>query len=1126
MARRDSTGGSDEWNPIGSGDNDRGPKGSGGGSGGGPIPDLHPKTLAQQGIPLPILYGTHKAPFLLIEVSQLGGGAPGFWGAAQRWSLNDYVQLADPSGGTANVWRCTQSGLGIDNWQPSHAYVGGDRVVNFDSTTSHALNEYICTSGGNSAAGGSGPQGTGININDNTAVWAYQAPAGPRPERVNDGAAAWAFVQKMPFTVYFSKIVAAVCEGEATGLGSWFWVDKERRAVEDSTHPGGQLTFLRGVDAETQVVPAPFSYSYQHTALVHTTASALGLMSGSQYEIPAMAVETKGQLFGASTPDVSPADIINDILTHTRRGCAWPGSRVDASITGSAAGAYRVYCDAAGLRMSMYIDTQRTALDIIAEILHATNSDAVWSGGALKVIPLGDQPIASPVYGATGYVPANTVQYALGVDDFLDFGQPVQITRRSDTDCFNAFSVEYIDRDMGYAKTTVENEDPTDVQTRGPRRGATQAFGLCFPDGLASVMLSRIYAQRSLNIRNTYTFRIPWRYIGLEPGDIVTLTEPSIGLVAMPVRLLSLEETEAGSEGGLTFTAEDYPAAVMAAGRFTPQAGTGLQPNVRSSDEQTPQNAVATSFTSPNFENLWPNPASESAAPERITVANDGSNPEYDYRVQSASAYAGNWVRELVGAADFRHSIPCSPGDAFLLEAQTKRTVGSGNHGTKIEFLDKNGTVLGGASTDTQSSASYVLSSTFATAPAGTIKARADLWVAASTTAHFDGISFRRMVTGPLVLAKAIGNAALSNNQFGNIFPNPTSEESPPPGPATAPEWVGRINAGGGAYAGSWVRQLSTSQHSPVFLGDALATPAASDQSTLGVFVPCSPGESFYMEAQCKMTTATAGEQAGVYMWFVDDAGAWLSGVTAETHRTAAATGWAKVSATGTAPAGSVKVLLGLYANCALGTVTAQFDAITARKMVSFSQLEADAIRTSNYAETTPTAWAASTAYAIGDLRSNGANSYRCRVAGTSAGSGGPTGTGSGIVDGGATWDWAFAGPYATAGAKLDKDGTALKVAASNALFGQIRLDSLLKGYSTTISGATSFSPAVVIDMQPDVNYVALIIGSTWSGTPPDGAFIVKAINKHAESLSFTVAGNPGVGNSVTYDVFVLRSPP
>lgn len=50
------------------------------------------------------------------------------------------------------------------------------------------------------------------------------------------------------------------------------------------------------------------------------------------------------------------------------------------------------------------------------------------------------------------------------------------------------------------------------------------------------------------------------------------------------------------------------------------------------------------------------------------------------------------------------------------------------------------------------------------------------------------------------------------------------------------------------------------------------------------------------------------------------------------------------------------------------------------------------------------TVWASTTAYVVGDRRSNDGNCYLCTVAGTSAGSGGPTGESSAIVDGTVTW--------------------------------------------------------------------------------------------------------------------------
>ena len=50
--------------------------------------------------------------------------------------------------------------------------------------------------------------------------------------------------------------------------------------------------------------------------------------------------------------------------------------------------------------------------------------------------------------------------------------------------------------------------------------------------------------------------------------------------------------------------------------------------------------------------------------------------------------------------------------------------------------------------------------------------------------------------------------------------------------------------------------------------------------------------------------------------------------------------------------------------------------------------------------------WVASTPYVVGDRVLNGSKVYQCDTAGTSAGSGGPTGTGSDISDNSARWDY------------------------------------------------------------------------------------------------------------------------
>ena len=61
--------------------------------------------------------------------------------------------------------------------------------------------------------------------------------------------------------------------------------------------------------------------------------------------------------------------------------------------------------------------------------------------------------------------------------------------------------------------------------------------------------------QRSQYVRNApHKFKIGWRYVLLEPMDIVPITDAVCGLDAQAVRVLSVEEDE---EGGLTIEAEE-----------------------------------------------------------------------------------------------------------------------------------------------------------------------------------------------------------------------------------------------------------------------------------------------------------------------------------------------------------------------------------------------------------------------------------------------------------------------------------------------------------------------------------------------------------------------------------------
>lgn len=94
------------------------------------------------------------------------------------------------------------------------------------------------------------------------------------------------------------------------------------------------------------------------------------------------------------------------------------------------------------------------------------------------------------------------------------------------------------------------------------------------------------------------------------------------------------------------------------------------------------------------------------------------------------------------------------------------------------------------------------------------------------------------------------------------------------------------------------------------------------------------------------------------------------------------------------------------------------------------------------WVDSTSNAWTNTTAYVVNDLVTNGRHQYICTVSGTSAGAGGPTGTGTGIVDGSVTWN------------HFNGDQAHLDVTTTNA--GDTRQVWWLDNYNTWMHGDTT----------------------------------------------------------------------
>ena len=199
----------------------------------------------------------------------------------------------------------------------------------------------------------------------------------------------------------------------------------------------------------------------------------------------------------------------------------------------------------------------------------------MWSEGALKIVPYGDDTISGN--GAT-YTPNLTPIYDLNDDDYIVSGpgeDPVNCERKTPADAYNQVQVEYLNRANAYNVEISEAKDQANIEKYGLRpQEPVKMHGICDPD--VARRAAQLLLQRALYVRNEYEFQLGWKHCLLEPMDLVTLTDSGLGLAKTPVRITSVEEDE---DGLLTILAEDYPFGVASATLYPSQHGAGYAAN-------------------------------------------------------------------------------------------------------------------------------------------------------------------------------------------------------------------------------------------------------------------------------------------------------------------------------------------------------------------------------------------------------------------------------------------------------------------------------------------------------------------------------------------------------------------
>jgi hypothetical protein len=376
-----------------------------------------------------------------------------------------------------------------------------------------------------------------------------------------------------PVSIQATQI--ALCEGPIIGVTRW-WSGQ----VVHPTLTESYYAFTLQVGTRTQA-PWPelkdsmagFAVGYGGTAVISSlreyNLDANGDFVSSYFEVRGLFAGYRDQ--NSPGYDAHPADILADLLTNAEYGAGWSSDFIGAWDSGL--DSWRAYCDALGFYVSLLVSNEQPIGEYVQQLMDATNSWAVWSQGKLKVVPLGDveviangvtyTPTLTPVYDLGSRAPGADFLQASPGDDLIEVERsrqadafntiPVNYTDRQPVPLFDSVTNAYVDR-APYVTSTQQDSDPVDVLLHGKTVGSTVDLP-CVTRASHALVISRIRAKATLYARNTYRFKLPWRFALLEVGDVVTLTDPVMGLDHRFVRISEIEEDE---EGMLSFVAMEW----------------------------------------------------------------------------------------------------------------------------------------------------------------------------------------------------------------------------------------------------------------------------------------------------------------------------------------------------------------------------------------------------------------------------------------------------------------------------------------------------------------------------------------------------------------------------------------
>jgi hypothetical protein len=276
-------------------------------------------------------------------------------------------------------------------------------------------------------------------------------------------------------------------------------------------------------------------------------------------------------------------------------------------------------------------------------------------------------------------------------------------------------------------------------------------------------MSVQLILQRGLYIRNSFVFKLSMEFCLLDPMDLVTLTDPALGLNKTVVRIVDIEED---SDGAIMVTAEEFPQGVATATLYPTQGKSNGVPD--SSVAPQPVNAPLILEPPPaltgNVAQLW------------LGASGQNGDPNWGGCVVWASLDGNSYAQVARIGSSARHGVVSSPLPDFL-----------GTNPDASDTLAVDLTQSGGALSSTSSASAaagvtlcYVdgeyLSYTTATLTAANEYSLTGLYrglAGTSASAHADGSTFCLLDSAILqydIAASQMGRTIYLKFQSFNIF--------------------------------------------------------------------------------------------------------------------------------------------------------------------------------------------------------------------------------------------------------------------------------------------------------------------------------------------------------------------